>query len=173
MEKDKLFELGTVIFDCFNFETLKNLVEKFDCRDGYFSNVMSDFSNLKNCYKGKLVSITDNGYCGHPFQADNKAAYQFFVLRSQLKFNDAGRPMTESEFRSSFGLGKKLRIKNKQDEIFEGTVESYKHDINHYYFKVSLCGLKDLTLLDLYENYQYYFEGNLADSWENFKICEN
>lgn len=152
------------IADCFTTDSY----QKYVGTECYFSNEISNFSNLDICTRGKLDAVYDDSVL--PYGSKDRG-YSFclagvFVEQKPTDF----RPFTINEFTERFKLGEYITFRFKDRTryfyaIFNGhefrsmTKNDPDDDGVH-------LGAYAISLQDLFDDYEY----KVGDEWKPFGV---
>jgi len=107
--------------------------------EGYFTDALSTFANLDNCYYGFLEKInwnSDYPFYTRPIKENNPVHYAFFLpVRNVKPKGKKYRPFTVKEFIDKFPLMSPVIIRNKPDgEVLVRCVTGYSKTHPRVYF---------------------------------------
>ena len=128
MELDKKIKSNYKIFICFDTEKAK----KYIGTQGYFTNDMSYFHNLDDCYKGTL-SVVDNNSSRPYLNADVSRYFESFLPEEFVKQKEVEkkyRPYTFQEFCDKFTVGLPIKFRPKGKVGYERylILNGYEHE---------------------------------------------
>lgn len=156
------------IADCFTVDTYKKYVGT-EC---YFSNEISNFSDLDQCTRGTLDAVYDDSVLPY---GSKERGYSFclasvFVEQKQTEL----RPFTLEEFDEKFELGKPITFRLKDriktfylpymgSEYVSETEDDPDDDGVH-------LGAYAISLQDLFNDYEYRVGD--GDEWRPFGVAK-
>ena len=164
MELDKKIKSNYKIFICFDTEKAK----KYIGTQGYFTNDMSYFHNLDDCYKGTL-SVVDNNSSRPYLNADVSRYFESFLPEEFVKQKEVKkkyRPFTIDEFNEQGFQTITFRGKETGTEYYVSYIGCRKPLKGNC---VVILGNLSYSLNDLFENYEYLDSDNV---WKPFGVEE-
>lgn len=156
------------IADCFTVDTYKKYVGT-EC---YFSNEISNFSDLDNCTRGTLDAVYDDSVLPY---GSKERGYSFClasVFVEQKQKQTELRPFTLSEFNERFEFGEYItfRLKDRTRSFcvpYNGNEYRSETEGNPDDDGVHL-GAYAISLQDLFNDYEY----RVSDEWRPFGVKE-
>lgn len=153
------------IADCFTVDTYK----KYIGTECYFSNEISNFSDLDQCTRGTLDAVYDDSVLPY---GSKERGYSFclasvFVEQKQTEY----RPFTLDEFNERFEYGEYITFRRKDrtrsfyvpynGNEYRSETEGDPDDGVH-------LGAYAIGLQDLFNDYEYW----VVDGWKPFGVKE-
>ena len=165
MQLDKRIINGKRPLTCFDTEQAKQYVDTM----GYFTDDISDFNNLDDCYYDTLNRVDDNS--SRPFFNKYLSKYfTFFLPEKFIKQRQAKkeyRPYTIEEFCNEGFEVVVFRLKNDESLEYHVRYNGYlKYDNDVY---LIIFGNKLFPLNDLFEIYEYLDDDG---EWKPFGVEE-
>ena len=163
MKLDKKIKNNYKIFTCFDTEKAKKYIDT----NGYFTNDMSYFNNLDDCYYGTL-NVVDNRSSRPYFNKDFTRHFESFLPEEFVKQKEVEneyRPCTLDDF--GLHIGDLIKFRKKDDHNFEICTMYMGYRKNNGTTEV-LLGNTYYSLEDLFNDYEWYDRD--SNTWEIFGV---
>ena len=168
MKLDNKVKEDYIIFSCFGTEQAKQYVDTM----GYFTDDISDFNNLDDCYYDTLNRVDDNS--SRPFFNKYLSKYfTFFLPEKFIKQRQAKkkyRPYTLEEFNDKFTIGQPFFFRRKGDLLELYLVRDGYEDRKQGDKKVHFIGGEAYTLDELFNEYEW--QEYCAEDYKPFGVEE-
>lgn len=154
------------IANCFTTKLYRNYIGT-EC---YFSNEISNFSDLDQCTKGKLDAVYDDSVLSY---ASDSRGFKFCLAPIYVKQKETElRPFTLEEFNERFEFGEYVTFRFKDRthyfclpylgyEYMSETEDDPNEDGVNF-------GAYAISLQSLFDNYEYYVED--GEQWLPFGV---
>ena len=140
---------------------------------GYFTDDYKNFSDLKKCTYGKLISYDDDCRFRYQTQDFGKCHFaSFYIPDTNLHDIIEPRPFTLDDLKDIVDYGDILKIRTKSKItqmclMYIGCMVTDATDTEPKKESVML-GNMTFTMKELFDNFEYY--DNDHDEWRNFEV---